>query len=369
VRVTFLTWRDTGHPDGGGSEEYVEHVAAGLARLGHDVAVVCAAYPGAAPDETRAGVRFRRRGGRLTVYLHGLAFVTLGSGRHSDAVIEVVNGIPFGAGVVRAGVTVPLVHHLHREQWRMIYPGWRGRLGWWIERSTIRAYRRLPFLTVSHATAADLADLGVSAASVHVVPNGAEQRPRQEPAGGGPLLCTLSRLVPHKQLEHAVDAVVGLSARHPGLRLRVIGSGWWEPPLRRYIADRGATDVIELCGRVSADERDAILASSVAMLLPSVREGWGLAVIEAALQGTPTVAYRSAGGVTESILDGVTGLLVDTPGDLEAAVGRLLDEPALRARLSGACRDWALTFDWERAADEVERLLKEQSNDQVAGEP
>jgi len=371
VQVTFLTWRDTGHPDGGGSEEYVEHVAAGLARRGHDVTVVCASYPGTAEDETRDGVRFRRRGGRLTVYLHGLAYVTVGRGRHSDAVVEVVNGIPFGAGTARRRVTVPLVHHLHREQWRMIYPGWRGRLGWWIERTTIRRYRHLRFLTVSDATAADLADLGVPAASVHVVPNGAEPRPRREPAAdGGPVLCTLSRLVPHKQLEHAVDAVVGLSDRHPGLRLRVIGSGWWESALREYVEQQGASELVELCGRLSADERDDVLASSVAMLLPSVREGWGLAVIEAALQGTPTVAYRSAGGVTESIRDGVTGLLVDTPDELERAAGMLVDQPALRATLSGACRPWALSFDWTQAADEVERLLLGRGNgDQVAGVP
>jgi glycosyltransferase involved in cell wall biosynthesis len=369
VRVTFLTWRDTGHPDGGGSEEYVEHVAAGLARRGHDVTVMCAAYPGSVPDETRAGVRFRRRGGRLTVYLHGLAFVTVGRGRRSHAIVEVVNGIPFGAGLVRRRLTVPLVHHLHREQWRMIYPGWRGRLGWGIERTTVRAYRRLRFLTVSQATAADLTDLGVPRASVHVVPNGAEQRPLREPAGEGPVLCTLSRVVPHKQLEHAVDAVVALAPRHPGLRLRVIGSGWWEHELRQYVVDARASELVELCGRVDADERDLLLASSVAMLLPSVREGWGLAVIEAALQGTPTVAYRSAGGVTESIRDGVTGLLVDTPRELTRAAGTLLDDPALRARLSGACRDWALSFDWERSADDVERLLKERAGDQVAGEP
>jgi glycosyltransferase involved in cell wall biosynthesis len=229
VRVTFLTWRDTGHPDGGGSEEYVEHVAAGLARRGHDVTVVCAAYPHAERDETRAGVRFRRRGGRLTVYLHGLAFVTIGRGRRSDAVVEVVNGIPFGAGVMRPRVTVALVHHLHREQWRMIYPGWRGLLGWRIERTTIRSYRRLPFLTVSRATAADLVDLGVPSASVRVVPNGAEQRPRHEPVGNGPVLCTLSRLVPHKQLEHAVDAVAGLAEHHPGLLLSGRGSVVWSP--------------------------------------------------------------------------------------------------------------------------------------------
>ena len=361
MRVTFLSWRDTGHPDGGGSEEYIEHIAGRLAGRGHEVTICCAAYVGAAAEETRDGVRFRRRGGRLTVYLRGLAFVTLGRGRRSDAVVEVVNGIPFGAGLLRRGRTVSLVHHLHREQWRMIYPGWRGRLGWGIERTALRLYRGLPYLTVSHATEADLVALGLPAASVHVVPNGAERRP-QRPADASSLtLCTLSRVVPHKRLEHAVDVVLMLAPRWPGLRLRVIGAGWWEPELRRYVAEQGAGDLVDFCGRVSADERDALLASSSVMVLPSVREGWGLAVIEAAWQGTPTVAYRSAGGVTESIRDEVTGLLAETPTELAEAVARLLDDPELQERMSGACRDWASTFDWDRATDEVERLLAERA--------
>jgi glycosyltransferase involved in cell wall biosynthesis len=357
VRVTFLSWRDTGHPDGGGSEEYIEHIAARLAGRGHRVTICCAAYDGAPGDETRDGVRFRRRGGRLTVYLHGLAHVTLGRGRHSDVVVEVVNGIPFGAGLLRRRRTVPLVHHLHREQWRMIYPGWRGRLGWAIERTTIRLYRGLPHLTVSHATESDLVALGVPAASVHVVPNGAERRP-QQPADTSTLtLCTLSRVVPHKRLEHAVDVVQRLAPRWPGLRLRVIGAGWWEPELRRYVAEHSAAGLVDFHGRVPADERDALLASSTVMVLPSVREGWGLAVVEAAWQGTPTVAYRSAGGVNESIRDGVTGLLVDSEAELETAVSRLLDDRALRVRMSDACREWAASFDWDRATDDVERLL------------
>ncbi len=367
MRIAFLSWRDTGHPDGGGSEEYIEHVAERLAARGHDVTIRCAAYDGAAGDEVRRGVRFQRRGRRLTVYPRGLAWAVLGRGRRSDAVVEVVNGIPFGLGLLRRRRTVPLVHHLHREQWRMIYPGWRGRVGWLIERSTIRAYRALPFLTVSQATADDLVALGVRAAAVHVVPNGAERRPVQPVARSPLTVCTLSRLVPHKRIEQAVDVVVALAPSHPGLRLVVVGTGWWEPELRRYVAARGAGDLVELVGRVDADERDRLLASSTAMLLPSVREGWGLAVVEAALQGTPTVAYRSAGGVAESVRDGETGLLVDSPAGLEDAVACLLTDDELRSRLSRACRGWALSFDWDRAAADVETLLRARVADQVAG--
>lgn len=355
MRIAFLSWRDTGHPDGGGSEEYIEHVAAGLAARGHEVTIRCSAYDGAPADEVARGVRFQRRGHRLTVYPRGLLWAALGGGRRCDAVIEVVNGIPFGLGLLRRRTTLPLVHHLHREQWRMIYPGWRGALGWLIERSTIRAYRRLPFLTVSRATARDLEALGVG--SVHVVTNGAEGRPVLDVERSPYTVCTLSRLVPHKRLEQAVDVVAGLAARHPGVRLRVIGAGWWEPELRRHVSSVGADDLVELLGRIDADERDRVLGSAAVMVLPSVREGWGLAVIEAALQGTPTVAYRSAGGVAESVRDGETGLLVDSPAELEAAVERLLTDAALRERLSRACRDWALSFDWHEAAAEVEALL------------
>jgi glycosyltransferase involved in cell wall biosynthesis len=369
MHIAFLSWRDTGHPDGGGAEEYLEHVAVGLATRGHDVTIRCAAYPGAAADEERLGVRFRRRGGRLTVYSRALAWALVGRGRSCDAVVEVVNGVPFGLGLLRRRTTVALVHHLHREQWRMIYPGLWGRLGWLVERTTIRTYRRLPFLTVSRATAGDLVALGVAEASVHVVPNGAEGRPVQAVERSPYLLCTLSRLVPHKRLEQAVDVVLAVSERLPDARLRVIGSGWWEPELRQYVESVGATHLVELVGRVDAVERDRILASSAVMLLPSVREGWGLAVIEAALQGTPTVAYRSAGGVVESVRHDQTGLLVDSPDELVAAVERLLTDDGLRARLSGECRDWALSFDWDAAAAAVEALLRNVADGQVAGCP
>ena len=50
------------------------------------------------------------------------------------------------------------------------------------------------------------------------------------------------------------------------------------------------------------------------LALPSLKEGWGLVVGEAGMHGTPTVAYRCAGGTRESIEDGVSGLLVDDHG-------------------------------------------------------
>ena len=132
MRVAFLTWRDSTHPDGGGSEVFVEEVGRELVRRGHSVTVFCAAHGTAPQSEDLDGVRILRRGGRLTVYPRGLLWV-LWRRRSIDAVVDVINGLPFATPLVRRRGLVALWHHVHDRQWQIIYPGWRGRLGWFME--------------------------------------------------------------------------------------------------------------------------------------------------------------------------------------------------------------------------------------------
>ena len=84
------------------------------------------------------------------------------------------------------------------------------------------------------------------------------------------------------------------------------------------------------------------------------------AVTEAGAQGTPTVAYRYAGGVAESVHDGKTGLLVDDLDQLVAATRDLLGSPGERCRLGRAARELATSLTWTATTDVVEGLLLEQ---------
>ena len=120
--------------------------------------------------------------------------------------------------------------------------------------------------------------------------------------------------MPHKQVEHAIDGVrCELRGELPDLRLTVVGSGWWEHELQGVRrAARCAATRVEFTGHVDEVRKQEIYERSWVMALPSLKEGWGLVVGEAAMHGTPTVAYRSAGGTQESIDDQVSGLLVDT---------------------------------------------------------
>ena len=356
MRVAFLSWRDLGHPDGGGSEVYVEEVARRLVARGHDVSIFCARYPDSLPEETIDGVRFVRRGGRLTVYLRGLWWLAARS--RADVVVDVINGLPFAAPAVRRRGVVALVHHLHQRQWHMIYPGWRGHLGWFVESKVVpRLYRRAPFLTVSEATLRDLGALGVDSGRVTVARNGARTRRVEATRSARPRLSVLCRLVPHKQVEHVIAAAVKLAPQFPGLHVDVIGEGWWRGPLEDEIRKLRAEELVTLHGHVSDGDRDRLLAESWAMVLPSSKEGWGLAVTEAAVQGTPTVGYRDAGGLGESVLDGTTGVLTDPAGLTDALAGLLSDDER-RSRLGEAAARRAAGLSWDETTDAVERVLE-----------
>jgi glycosyltransferase involved in cell wall biosynthesis len=359
MRVAVLSWRDTSHPDGGGSEVYLEAVGHELVARGHQVTMVCARHPGARRRDRVGGMQVVRLGGRLTVYPRALMWL-LTHGRRHDVVLDVVNGVPFASPLVRRRGVVALVHHLHQDQWRIIYPDWRGRFGWWVESRVVpRLYRGCRWLTVSEATRADLLGLGVPAAAVTVARNALTSTPVDGPRSETPRLVVLARLVPHKQIEHAFRVVAALVEELPELRLDVVGDGWWRERLVEEAERLGVAGRVTWHGHVGEETRDQLLRRAWLALLPSVKEGWGLAVTEAAAQGTPSLAYRSAGGVNESVLDGRTGALVDDLPGLVTATRRLLTSPTERERLGRAARRHASMLTWNSTADEVERVLAE----------
>jgi glycosyltransferase involved in cell wall biosynthesis len=164
-----------------------------------------------------------------------------------------------------------------------------------------------------------------------------------------PTVAVVGRLVPHKQVEHAIDAAVALREEFPDLRLLVVGSGWWEAELHEYAASIGAGDTVVFEGQVDEARKHEIYERAWVLALPSLKEGWGLVIGEAGMHGTPTVAYRSAGGTRESIADDHSGVLVTDPAEFTDAIGRLLRDEAERRRLGEGALEMSRTFTWQHA--------------------
>lgn len=349
--VVVLSWRDTRNPEGGGAELYLEKVTAGLVERGARVTVFTAAYAGAPADEVVDGVRYVRRGTKMTVYLEGMRALRRGDLGSPDVVIDVQNGLPFFTRLVTRKPVVVLVHHVHREQWPVVYPGLTGRVGWWIEsRLAPWLYRRCRYVAVSEATRDELAGLGVDPARVSVVHNGTEPAPLTLPGkAAAPTVAVVGRLVPHKQVEHAIDAVLAARTLHPELTLEVVGDGWWRDELVAYAARRGAGDAVRFLGHVDEQSKHEAYERAWLLLLPSLKEGWGLVIGEAGMHSTPAIAYRSAGGTRESIVDGVSGVLVDDHVAFTAALLDLLGDPVRRRELGKEALDMSHAYSWPRA--------------------
>jgi glycosyltransferase involved in cell wall biosynthesis len=386
IHALLLCWRDTTHPQGGGSERYLERVGAELVARGMRVTLLTASHDGADAEEIRDGVRILRAGGRLSVYPRAAATIIaarIGRGRLGasapDVIVDTQNGIPFFAALASSAPTVVLVHHCHREQWP-VAGRWLGRLGWFLEsRVSPRVHRRNRYVTVSGPSAAELSALGVDAERITVIRNGVDPVPDAESgpssvspssvsrssvspssvsptrAAAGtdrtPRLCVLSRLVPHKQVEDALEVVAELRHSRPELTLDIIGGGWWADELRNHARELGVERHVVFHGHVDEQRKHELLARAAVHLMPSRKEGWGLAVMEAAQHRVPTIGYRSSVGLVESIDDDETGLLVDGVDELASATRKLIDNPDEAARLGRNAQAKASRYSWSATAD------------------
>ena len=180
------------------------------------------------------------------------------------------------------------------------------------------------------------------------VPRDAHQRRSIRASHGfddGPLIVSLSRLVPRKGFDVVIKAVSALAVDHPGLALAVAGAGRDRARLERLARDSAAT--IRFLGRVGAAELPQVMAMGDVFAAPCrsrwaglEQEGFGIVFAEAAACGVAAVAGRS-GGSHEAVWHGQTGLVVDRPGttsEVADAISRLLSDRARRSEMGTAAR-------------------------------
>lgn len=359
AHVVLCNWRDLRHSEGGGSELYIEAIAARLAAAGNRVTLLSAAVDGAPGDEIRNGVHYRRRGSHHTVYPHA-AWALLSRRVRPDVVIDVQNGVPFMSTLVTRRPVVALVHHVHREQWSIVFGPLAARLGWWVEsRLGPYLYRRSRYVAVSEATRRDLGDLGIDPARVTVVHNGTPSLSRPRLARSvAPRIVVLGRLVPHKQVGVVLAAAASLRERHPDLVVDIVGQGYFEGELRAQAGELGVSDSVVFHGWVDEETKSDLLAQAWVNAVPSVKEGWALSVVEAATHRTPSIAFAGAGGLDESIVANVTGMLVDGgQEEFTRALGALLDDTDRREDLGRAAKQRAAMFTWDEAGLEMAAVL------------
>ena len=198
---------------------------------------------------------------------------------------------------------------------------------------------------------------GVDVERFHPLDDDARRRVRQRLGVDPDALVVLgvSRLVPRKGFDVAIQAVARLAEHHDGLELVLAGEGRDRARLEGIAQAMGAP--VRFLGRVPDDDLPDLYGSAdvFAMLCRDrwgglEREGFGIVFLEAAACGIPQVAGRS-GGSDEAVVDGETGAVIDHPrsvDDVVDALDALLEDPSRRRRQGEAARrraEGSFTYD------------------------
>ena len=219
-------------------------------------------------------------------------------------------------------------------------------------------------LSAVSSVVAEQAARWMPGANVGVLPNGVDTgfwRPEPNATRGDEIVFVsamrLSRKKRPLQLVRAFASAARFVAGKPAMRLIVAGDGPERAAMRRLAAELGVGDRVELPGQLSRDELRVLYARAHAFVLPSERESFGIAALEARTAGLPVIGML-ASGVRDFIRHGVDGLLANDHDELARYMARMALDAPFREYVTH--RNGVVTppYDWVTVADMHLRLYE-----------
>lgn len=350
MTILILNWRDIKHPLAGGAEISTHEHAKRWVRAGYKVIQFSSKVTGRKAEEIVDDIQIIRRGNHYTVHIYAFFYYLRHLRGKVDLVVDEFHFIPFFTPLYVKEKKLAFIHETAEEVWfkNQFFP--INILGFLLEPLFFKFYKNMPFMTVSDSTKRDLIRFGINGSNIHVIHNGVKTINSRFPKEEVPTIIYLGRLAKDKGTEEAILAFYKIQKAFKRSKLWIVGreekKGYMEE-LKDKVKDLRLAKKVVFFNYVSERKKFDLLKRAWLHIHPSIKEGWGLTVIEAASQGTPTVAYNVS-GLRDSIIDRETGLLSNkTPEDLADKMLMLFkDKEALYERLSKNARIWSKKFNW-----------------------
>lgn len=217
---------------------------------------------------------------------------------------------------------------------------------------------------VSHIAAEPIVWMSGGGAEVSVLPNGIDPgvwTPGPTTSHDGVRVISAMRLAARKRPLDFFHVMKGVHAQAPNVRLEIAGEGDLRPKLVRAVDLADAHEWVSLPGRMTRAQLHQRYQASDIYVAPARLEAFGIAALEARTTGLPIVAPRRS-GVSEFVVDGVNGLLVDSDEEMTSAIARLVLDDELRCRITATNRNEPPAQAWSSvvrmAEDEYARAAR-----------
>ncbi len=343
MRILLLNWKKRTHPQAGGAEIVTAAFIKELIARGHEVT-------------------WFSQGQGLSLYINAYVFYKKQQ-QSFDLVIDQIHGLPFFTPLYVKKPILAYIHEVAGIIWFKEFSPWIAPVGWLIEQVYFSLYRNTHFLTHSLSTKTELIQKGISAKQITIIQPARKIDKHSLPKKSKiPTLIYIGRFSAMKRVDLLLSAVAQIKNQIGQLQVYVCGDG--KPDYINYltglIQKLQLESVIIVKIRVTEKLKYQLLAKSWLHIQPSIKEGFGLTVLESALCGTPTVCFNVA-GLRDLVHDQTNGVIVTKQSSttLAQTITALLRQPKTVKKLAAASHQWAKKWPpQEKQTQKLEKLLK-----------
>lgn len=364
MNILILNWRDPKHPLAGGAEQVMHEHAKKWTEQGNTVTWFASSHADAKPKDKIGNIAIIRQGSHYTVHLRAYLFLRKKK-NNFDIVIDNFHFLPFFTPLyIPRNKIIAFINEPARKAWftNIIFPF--NILGFLVEPLFFQLYKNIPFITAASSIILELKKYGIKESDIYLIHHGfiknviIEHINREKK----PTVVYLSQLSPDKGIEDAIRAVSILVKKNLDLQFWIIGKAkdvHYEKKIKKQVTDIGIDSNTIFFGFVSEKEKFIRLKRAWILIHPSIREGWGLNIIEAASVGTPSVGYNVT-GLSDSIKNDITGFLTsdNTPENLAEKIETLFLDKQIYKKFSVNALAWSKEFNWDKAGKESMSLVE-----------
>ncbi len=358
LKFLILNWKDLRHPQHGGAEIATHYLAREWIKLGASVTIFSSETYPLPREEIIEGVEITRRGNALFSHFLWSPIYYYQKWKNTfDCVIEEIHGIPFFTPLYVTQCKFALIFETGSQIWEKNIPFPFNYLGASLEKLARPLYREVIFFTTNPETKNELQGYGIK--RVHLFPLAPTLLPPRnlQAKEKDPTFIFLGRLVPHKQIEDILKAFVLLRQNDElSPRLWIVGRGEkkYRKKLENLVQLLQLQKQVRFWGYVSEEKKYELLQRAWALIVTSIKEGWGLNISEAGICGTTAIVYPNP-GLTQNIINGKNGIITNnaTPYSLSCALKKLILYPSLKDELGLKNQQYQQQYSWKSSAQKL----------------
>jgi len=366
--ILILNWKDIKHPQKGGAEVIAFELAKRLIRDHHKVTFFCMSFDGSKQNEQIDGIKIIRKGNQFSVFIHAF-FYYLRLKIKPDKVIEMINSVCWQTPLyIPKSKRVAYLNQLAREVWFYEFNFLAALFGYIFESLEYLTYKSTKFICYSESTKNDLVKIGIPIKNIKSFQVGIDHLKYNQAGMKSkfPLFIFVARLVSMKRADLCIKAMSKVIKYFPKAKLAIIGNGPQEKYLKQLENDLKLDKSVEFVDKNNfflekntIDIKVKLMQQAWSLLMPSVKEGWGMVVTEAAACGTPAIVTNVT-GLRESVIDKQTGIVLSprpSENELADAIILICKNLKLREKLSKNCFSFAKKFTWESSYEKFKQIL------------